>query len=44
MYSASGKSAVAERFIRTVKNKIFEHMTAASKNVYFHVLDNIVNK
>ena len=39
-----GKSVVAERFIRTLKNKIFKHMTAVSKNVYFDVLDNIVNK
>ena len=35
---------VPERFIRTLTNKIFNHMTAVSKNVYFHVLDNIVNK
>ena len=39
-----GKSVVAERFIRTLKNKLFKHMTAVSKNVYFHALDNIVNK
>ena len=39
-----GKSVVAERFIRTLKNKIFKHMTAVSKNVYFEVLDDIVNK
>ena len=39
-----GKSALAERFIRTLKNKIFKHMTAISKNVYIDVLDNIVNK
>ena len=39
-----GKSAVAERFIRTLKNKIFKHMTAISKNVYFDVLDDIVDK
>ena len=39
-----GKSVVAERFIRTLENKIFKHMTAVSKNVYFDVLDNIVNK
>ena len=39
-----GKSVVAERFIRTLKNKIFKHMTAISKNVYFDVLDNIVDK
>ena len=38
------KSAVAERFIRTLKSKIFKHMTAISKNVYFDVLDDIVNK
>ena len=39
-----GKSVVAERFIRTLKNKIFKHMTAISRNVYFDVLDDIVNK
>ena len=39
-----GKSVAAERFIRTLKNKIFKHMTAISKNVYFDVLDDIVNK
>ena len=39
-----GKSVVAERFIRTLKNKILKHMTAVSKNVYFDVLDDIVNK
>ena len=46
MYSTynEGKSVVAERFIRTLKNKIFKHMTAISKNVYFDVLDAIVNK
>ena len=46
MYSTynEGKSVVAERFIRTLKNKIFKHMTAISKNVYFNVLDDIVNK
>ena len=46
MYSTynKGKSVVAEKFIRTLKNKIFKHMTAVSKNVYFHVLDDIVNK
>ena len=30
-----GKSVVAERFIRTLKNKIYKHITAISKNVYF---------
>ena len=46
MYSTYNeeKSVVAERFIRTLKNKIFKHMTAFSKNVYFDVLDDIVNK
>ena len=46
MYSRfnEGKSVVAERFIRTLKNKIFKPMTAISKNVYVDVLDDIVNK
>ena len=46
MYSTynEGKSVVAERFIRMLKNKIFKHMAAVSKNVYFDVLDDIVNK
>ena len=46
MYStfSEGKSVVAERFIRTLKNKIFKNMTAISKNVYFDVLDDIVKK
>ena len=37
MHSAynEGKSVVAERFIRNLKNKIFKHMAAVSKNVYF---------
>ena len=39
-----GKFVVAERFIRTLKNKIYKHMTAVSKNVYFDVLDDIVDK
>ena len=45
MYSTynEGKFVVAERFIRTLKNKIFKHVTAISKNVYFYVLDGIVN-
>ena len=38
------KSVVTERFIRILKNKIFKHITAISKNVYFDVLDDIVNK
>ena len=39
-----GKSVVAERFIRNLKNKIYKHMTAISKNVYFDVLDDIVDE
>ena len=39
-----GKSVAAERSIRTLKNKIFKHMAAISKNVYFDVLDDIVKK
>ena len=39
-----GKSVVAERFIRTLKNKIYKYMTSISKNVYIHKLDDIVNK
>ena len=37
------KAVVAERFIRTLKNKLFQHMIAVSKNVYFDVLDDIAN-
>ena len=46
MYSTYNKrkSVVAERFIRNLKNKIFKHMRAVSKNVYFDVLYDIVNK
>ena len=39
-----GKSVVAERFIGTWKNKIFENGTAVSKNVYFDILDDDVDK
>ena len=46
MYSIhnKGKPVVAERFIRTLKNKIYKHMTAVSKNVYFDVLDDFVDE
>ena len=45
MYSTynEGKSVVAEIFIRTLKNKLYKHMTATGKNVYY-VLDDVVNK
>ena len=39
-----GKSVVAERFIRTLKNKIYKYMTSISKNVNIDKLDDIVNK
>ena len=46
MYSIynEGKSVVAERLIRVLKNKLFKHMTAVSKNIYCDALDRIVNK
>ena len=46
MYSThnKGKSVVAERFIRTLKNKIYKYMTSISKNVYIDKLDDIVNE
>ena len=46
MYSTynEGKSVVAERFSRTLKNKLYKHVTATGKNVYFDVLDDLVNK
>ena len=46
MYSIHNeeKSVVPERFIRTLKNKTFKHMTAISKYVYFDALDDIVSK
>ena len=46
MYSThnEGKSVAAERFIRTLKNKIYRHMTSISKNVYIDKLDDIVNE
>ena len=45
MYSThkEGKSVVAEKFIRALKNKIYKHLTAISKNVYYDVLDDIVD-
>ena len=39
-----GKSVVAERFIRTLKNKMYKHMTAISKSVYFDVLYDIIDE
>ena len=39
-----GKSAVAGRFIRTLKNKICKYITSVSKNMYIDKLNGIVNK
>ena len=39
-----GKSVVPERFVRTIKNKIYRYMTSISKNVYIDKLDDIVDK
>ena len=46
MYSTynEGKSVVAERFIRTLKTKLYKHVTAIGKNVYYDVLEDVVNK
>ena len=46
MYSAhnEGKSVVAERFIRTLKSKIYKYMTSISQNVYIDELDDLVNE
>ena len=46
MYSTynEGKSVVAERFIRTLKNKLYKHMTATGKHIHYDVLDDVVNK
>ena len=45
MHSAynEGKSVIAERCIRTLKNIIYKHMTVISRNVYFDVLNDIVD-
>ena len=46
MYSIhnEGKSVVAERFIRTLKTKIYKYMTSISNNVYIDKLDDTVNE
>ena len=38
------KSAAAERFIRTLKTKIYKYITSISKNVYIDKLHDIVNE
>ena len=46
MYSThhEGISVVAERFIRTLKSKIYQYLTSIPKNVYIHKLDDMVDK
>ena len=46
MYSIHNEDifVVAEKFIRTLKNKIYKYMTSISKNVYIDKLDDLVNK
>ena len=39
-----GKSVVAERCIRTLKNEFYKYMISISKNVYIHKLDDTMNK
>ena len=39
-----GNSVVAERLMRTLKNKVYKYMTSISKNVYIDKLDDIVDK
>ena len=46
MYSThnEGKSVIAERFIKTLKSKIYKYMTSISKNVYIDKLDDVVDE
>ena len=46
MYSTHNekKSVAAERFFRTLKNKIYKYMTSTSKNMFIDKLDDIINK
>ena len=46
MYSTNNKvkSVAAERFIRTIRNKLYKYMTSISKNVYIDKLDDFVKK
>ena len=39
-----GESVIAERFIRTLKNRIYKYITLISKNVSIDKLDDLVNK
>ena len=46
MYSVhnEGKSAIAERFLRILKNKIYRYTTSISQNVYIDKLNDVVNR
>ena len=46
MYSTHNedKSVVAERFMKTLKNKIYRYMTSVSKNEYVDKLTDIANE
>ena len=46
MYSThnEGKYVVAERFVRTLRSKIYKYMTSISKNMYIDKLDDIVDE
>ena len=46
MYSTHNerKSVVTERFIRTLKNRVYKYMTSISKNVYIDKLDDIADE
>ena len=46
MYSThnEGKSVIAERFIRTLKTKIYKYMTLKQKNLYINKLGEIVDE
>ena len=39
-----GKSVAAERFIRALRNKLYKHMRDTGKNVYYDVLDDVINE
>ena len=44
MIQNEGKSVVAERFVRTLKTKIYNYMSSVLKNVYIDKLDDIVGE
>ena len=46
MYSTNneGKSVIAERFIRTLKTKIYKYIKSISKNAHIDKLDYTVKK